>query len=68
MMPIVALSVTEAKLFVAVFYAQDMMMALRVMNGMGLKAHLPMILYIDNKGANDFVHNWSVGGRTRHIK
>eukprot|EP00957_Ditylum_brightwellii_P017501 1318644-Ditylum_brightwellii.AAC.1 len=27
-----------------------------------------MILYIDNKGANDFMHNWSVGGRTRHIK
>eukprot|EP00957_Ditylum_brightwellii_P036948 2796796-Ditylum_brightwellii.AAC.3 len=67
-MPIVALSLTEAKLFAAVLCAQDMMMVLRIMNSMGLKVHLLMILYIDNKGSNDFVHNWSVGGRTRHIK
>eukprot|EP00957_Ditylum_brightwellii_P132688 10117733-Ditylum_brightwellii.AAC.1 len=45
-----------------------MMIALRIMNGMVLKVHLPMILYVDNKGANDFGHNWSVGGRTRHIE
>eukprot|EP00957_Ditylum_brightwellii_P194161 14786359-Ditylum_brightwellii.AAC.1 len=38
------------------------------MNSMGLKVHLPMILYINNKGAKDFMHIWSVDGRTRHIK
>eukprot|EP00957_Ditylum_brightwellii_P176931 13477428-Ditylum_brightwellii.AAC.1 len=37
MMPIVALSVTEAKLFAAVLCVQDMMMVLRIMNVMGLK-------------------------------
>jgi hypothetical protein len=26
-----------------------------------------MILKVDNKGAHDIAHNWSVGGRTRHI-
>eukprot|EP00957_Ditylum_brightwellii_P205908 15345960-Ditylum_brightwellii.AAC.1 len=68
MMPIVALSVTEAELFAAVQCAQDMMCAMCVLNGMGLQVKLPMILYIDNKGAKDFVNNWSVGGRTRHIE
>eukprot|EP00957_Ditylum_brightwellii_P139063 10599266-Ditylum_brightwellii.AAC.1 len=68
MMPIVALLVPEAELFAAVLCVQNMMMVLRIMNSMGLKVQLPMILYIDNKGANVFVHNWSVGGRTRHIK
>eukprot|EP00957_Ditylum_brightwellii_P042920 3249511-Ditylum_brightwellii.AAC.1 len=68
MMPIVALSVTDAKLFAAVLCAQDMLMAMRVMNCMGLKVKLPIILYLDNKGAKDLINNWSVGGRTRHIK
>eukprot|EP00957_Ditylum_brightwellii_P132069 10069641-Ditylum_brightwellii.AAC.1 len=27
-----------------------------------------MILYLDNKGAKDFVNNWSIGGCTRHIE
>jgi len=26
-----------------------------------------MILEVDNKGANDLAHNWSIGGRTRHV-
>eukprot|EP00957_Ditylum_brightwellii_P188132 14322432-Ditylum_brightwellii.AAC.1 len=68
MMPIMALSVTEAKLYAAVLCAQDMLMAMRIMNCMGLEVKLPMILYLDNKGAKDLVNNWSVGGRTRHIK
>ena len=33
---------------------------------MGLKVKKPMILEVDNKGAIDLSHNWSVGGRTRH--
>jgi len=39
-----------------------------VLNSMGLKVRLPMILEIDNKGAKDLVNNWSIGGRTRHVE
>jgi hypothetical protein len=68
MMPIVALSVTEAELYAAVQCAQDMLYAMRIINSMGLKVKLPMLLVDDNKGAKDLCHNWSVGGRTRHIE
>jgi hypothetical protein len=68
MMPIVALSVTEAELYAAVQCAQDMLYAMRIMNSIGLKVKLPMRLIVDNKGANDLCHNWSVGGRTRHVE
>ena len=34
---------------------------------MGLKVKLPMILEMDNKGAVDIANNWSIGGRTRHV-
>jgi hypothetical protein len=32
-----------------------------------MKVKKPMILEVDNKGAKDLTHNWSVGGRTRHV-
>lgn len=68
MMPIVALSVTEAGLYAAKMCAQDMMFALRIMESIGLRVKLPMVLYVDNKGAEHLIDGWSVGGRTRHIK
>jgi hypothetical protein len=68
MMPIVALSVTEAELFAAVMCVQDMLFIMRVLLSMGLKVQLPMILEIDNKGAKDLIDNWSVGGRLRHVE
>ena len=68
MMPIVALSVTEAELFAAVQCAQDMMHAMRIIESIGLQVEKPMKLFVDNKGAVDITHNWSVGGRTRHIE
>jgi hypothetical protein len=68
MMPIVALSVMEADLFAAVLCAQDMLFAMRILQSIGLKVKLPMKLKMDNKGAVDFNHNYSVGGRTRHIE
>jgi len=61
MMPIVALSVTEV-------CTQDMLFEMRVLNSMGLKVKLPMILEIDNKGTKNLVNNWSIGGRTRHVE
>jgi hypothetical protein len=34
----------------------------------GLKVKKHMILWIDKKEAVDLANNWSVGGKTRHIK
>ena len=67
MMPVVALSITEAELYAAVLIAQDMMFCYYIIVGLGLTVELPMILYIDNQGAVDLANNWSVGGRTRHM-
>jgi hypothetical protein len=68
MMPIIALSVTEAELFAATLCAQDMLFVMRILNCLGLKVELPMILEVDNRGAKDLTCNWSVGGRTRHVE
>ena len=67
MMPIVALSVMEAELFAAVLCAQDMLFIMQILHSLGLKVRLPMTLYVNNKGAKDMYHNWSVGGHTCHI-
>jgi hypothetical protein len=62
----VTLSVTEAELVSGTQCAQDMLFIMRVLESIGLKVKKPMILEIDNKGAVDLSHNWSVAGRTRH--
>jgi len=62
----VTLSVTEAKLVSGTQCAQDMLFVMKVLKSIGLRVKKPMILEIDNKGAVDLSHNWSVGGRTRH--
>jgi hypothetical protein len=64
----VTLSVTEAELVAATQCAQDMLFNMRILESMGLKVKKPMILEVDNKGAVDLTHNWSVGGRTRHVE
>eukprot|EP00957_Ditylum_brightwellii_P071781 5456461-Ditylum_brightwellii.AAC.1 len=68
MMPIIALSVTEAELFATVQCVQDMLFAMRVLNAMQLQVKLPMPLHINNKGAKDFTNNWLVGDKTRHVE
>ena len=68
MMPVVALSVTEAELFAATMCIQDMLYIMRILESIGLKVKLPMVLKVDNRGAKDMMNNWSVGGRTRHIE
>jgi len=40
---------------------------MRVLESMGLMVKKPMMLEINNKGANNFINNWSIGGQTRHI-
>ena len=61
------LSVTEAELVSGSQCAQDMLFAMRVLESVGLKVQKPMLLYIDNKGAVDYVNNWSTSGRMRHV-
>jgi hypothetical protein len=63
----VTLSVTEAEQAAAVSCAQDMLFVMRLMESMGLKVKKPMVLKLDNKGAHDLAHNWTIGGRTRHV-
>ena len=65
---IVALSVKEAELMAAVSCVLDLLYAKRILESMELKVELPMRLEIDNKGTVDLINNWSVGGRTRHVK
>jgi hypothetical protein len=38
-----------------------------VLESMGLKVKLPVLLKMDNKSAVDLANNWSVGGQTRHV-
>ena len=64
---LVALSITEAEFIAGIECAQDMLFAMRVIEGLGLKVKKPMVLEMDNKGAVDLANNWSVAGRTRHI-
>jgi hypothetical protein len=63
----VALSVCEVEQTSVVVCAQDMFYTKNVLESMGLKVKLPMILEMDNKGAVDLANNWSIGGRTRHV-
>jgi hypothetical protein len=47
--------------------AQDMLYTKNMLELMGLKVKLPMVLEMDNKGADDLANNWSVKGRIRHV-
>jgi hypothetical protein len=61
------LSVTEAELDSAVTNVQDMLFVKAIIESLGLKVKIPMILSVDNQGVRELVNNWSVGGRTRHV-
>jgi len=63
----VALSVCEEEQTAGVLCAQDMLYVRHILESMGLKVKLPMILEMDNMGAVDLANNWSVGGRTIHV-
>jgi len=53
----VALSVCEAEQIAGVLCAQDMLYVWCILELMGLKVKLPMILGMDNKGAVDLANN-----------
>ena len=63
----VALSLCEAELNAAVLCVQDMIYGKNLLESIGLKVKLSMVLQITNKGAVDLINSFSVGGRTRHI-
>jgi hypothetical protein len=62
----VTLSVTEAEFVSGCQAAQDMLFAMRVHELNGLKVKKPMLLELNNKGAVNLSHNWSVRGRLCH--
>jgi hypothetical protein len=64
---LVALSVCKAEQSFGVLCTQDMLYCKNVLESMGLKVKLPMLLKMDNKGAVYLANNWSVGGQTRHV-
>ena len=63
----VTMSVTEAEYVSAADCAQEMLFQKHLLESLGLKVELPMILEIDNKGAIDLANNWSATGRTKHV-
>jgi hypothetical protein len=64
---IVSLSTTEAETYAGVTCVQDMLYTKKVLELLGLKVKLPMVLEMDNQGAVYLANNWSVRRRTRHI-
>ena len=63
----VTLLVTEAEGSARVVVAQDMLYVYPLLQSIGLKVKLGMILEMDNKGAVNLANNWSLEGRTRHV-
>ncbi len=62
----VALSVCEAEQTAGVLCAQDTLCVRHILELMGLKVKLPMILEMDSNGTVDLANNWSIIGLTRH--
>jgi hypothetical protein len=63
----VSLSTTEAETYASVTCVQHMLYMRSVLESLGLRVKLPMILEMDNQGAVYLAKNWSIEGRTRHI-
>ncbi len=63
----VSLSTTKAETYAGVNCVQDMVYMKNVLESLGLKVKVPMILEMDNQGAVYLANNWSIGGRKRHI-
>jgi hypothetical protein len=63
----VSLSTTKADTYAGVTCDQDMLYMKNVLESLGLKVKLPMVIERDNQGAVYLANNWSIVGRTRHI-
>ncbi len=60
----VSLSIAKAETYAGVTYVQDMLYMKNLLDSLGLRVKLPMVLEMDNQGAVYLASNWSVGGRT----
>jgi hypothetical protein len=63
----VSLSTTEAEAYAGVTCVQDILYMKNILESLGLRVKLPMVLEMDNQGAVYLANNWSVRGRTKHI-
>ncbi len=63
----VVLSSCEAELNPAVLCAQDMLYQINMLESIGLKLEVPMILEMDNNGAVNRINSFRVGGCMQHI-
>jgi hypothetical protein len=63
----VALSSCEAELNAAVLCVQDMIYGKNLLESVGLKVQVPMVLEMDYKCAVDLINSFGVGGCTHHI-
>jgi hypothetical protein len=63
----VALSSCKAELDAAILCVQDMIYGKNLLESVGLKVQLPMVLETDNKGALDLIKRFSVGEHTCHM-
>ncbi len=64
---IVSLSATKTETYAGVTCIQDMLYMKNVLESLGLKVKLPMVLEMDNQGAVYLANNWSIGGKIRQI-
>jgi hypothetical protein len=63
----VSLPTTEAETYAGVTCVQDMLYMKNVLESLGLRVKLPMVLEMDNQGAVYLANDWSIEGSTRHI-
>jgi hypothetical protein len=63
----VSLSTTKAEKYAGLMCVQGMFYMKNVLESLGLRVKLPMILEMDNQGAVYLANNLSVGGRTRYM-
>jgi hypothetical protein len=62
-----SLSTTEAETYAGVTCVQDMLYSKNIVESLGLKVKLLMVLEIDNQGVVYLANNLSIGGSTRQI-
>ncbi len=63
----VSFSATKADIYAGVTCVQAMLCMKNVLESLGLKVKLYMVLEMDNQGAVYIANTWSIGGRTRHV-
>ncbi len=63
----VSLSTTEAETYAGITCVQNMLYMKNVLESLGLKVKLLMVLLMDNQETVCLANNWSIVGRIRHI-